>query len=551
MSGIRRTALLLAAALSFSVLAFPALASAAPAPLICIDPGHGGPYSNANANGIREKNLNLALSLELRRQLLAKGYRVVMTRTYDRAVTLSDIPTWNYSAASGAWAYKRDGSRNGGSIPKDDLQARVDLANAKGADLFIAVHNNGSASRLSRGTETFSSRRDPSARTLSTLVQYEVVTRTKLRNRTAQYADFYVIRWANMPSILVEGGFITNPGDAWLFKQAWFRRRYVSGVVTGVNRWFAARPATALYPRTNATDASQLAISLSAADYAPGVPSVVVVRSEQASDAPGAAVLAARLGAPLLFTGSTVSTPLATELGRLDPAGLVLVGMTGSFDSTLTRSLRTASGVATSAVQSVTAGNRLTLAAAIAQKVGVPATGRVALVRNGDAESMAALIPVATRLAIPLLIAEETTLGAAAGGYLRSQLGTATVVYAAGAVPTPDSTVETWMPKVVSTVGSDRFETSALLNKRFATGFSAGGMRPVVYDGRWTPDNLAVSVHAARKGQPTTMTFGRIMPARTREWISNARTAIGSFEIVDSRQSLPYLTDRILQKVER
>ncbi|MHB9005223.1 MAG: N-acetylmuramoyl-L-alanine amidase family protein, partial [Coriobacteriia bacterium] len=85
--------------------------SSAHAAHVFIDPGHGGPYSNANlpSLGIYEKNVNLAVSLALRTQLVARGHTVTMARTTDRAVGLTDIATWKYTSATDRWAYAKDG----------------------------------------------------------------------------------------------------------------------------------------------------------------------------------------------------------------------------------------------------------------------------------------------------------------------------------------------------------------------------------------------------------------------------------------------------------
>ena len=294
--------------------------AAEPAPHIVIDPGHGGPYSNANANGLREKNVNLSIALSLRKQLVARGYRVTMTRTTDRAVSLSNIPTWNWSSASGRWFFAADGV--GGiqrRVPKDDLQARVDRANGAGADLFISIHNNGAASRSARGTETFASPRDALGRSLSALVHRRIVQRTGLRDRGARTSDFYVCRWANMPAILVEGGFISSPSDARLLKKASFpaarspwaspresmrgsrgvrsphasARQHRRRVVGGGGRLEQALPARSRHGRAR--------------------------RADRWADAPGAArALAASLDAPLLWAGAAgVNTTTSAELKRL------------------------------------------------------------------------------------------------------------------------------------------------------------------------------------------------------------------------------------------
>jgi len=88
---------------------------------ICIDPGHGGGDSGAvGPSGYTEKEANLEISKYLKNYLEGKGAQVVMTRTEDVSLTPS---------VSG----------------KDELKARVDVANNSEADVFISVHNNSSS----------------------------------------------------------------------------------------------------------------------------------------------------------------------------------------------------------------------------------------------------------------------------------------------------------------------------------------------------------------------------------------------------------------------
>ncbi len=312
-----------------------------PAPLVVIDPGHGGRYSNANANGLREKTVNLLIARELRAALVARGYRVLMTRYSDRTVRLSDASTWNYRASTGLWSFARD-YRTGyvGGIPRDDLQARVDYANARGADLFISIHANGSASRASRGTETYASRKDYLGRRLSVAVNREIVSATGLRNRGAHTADFYVCRWSNMPAILVESAFISNPREARLLKQSWFRRRIGRAIAAGVDSWMATAPFKRVYPRITSSSSAELANVVSRKDFPNGSPIAVIARANRAAEVPGVAGLAVKLQAPLLWTESSgPTTTTAEELARLAPQRLVLAGVDGSFDATAVAAL--------------------------------------------------------------------------------------------------------------------------------------------------------------------------------------------------------------------
>ena len=109
---------------------------AAPAPegggvkVIVIDAGHGGPkYPGASYKGIHEKNINLQVALKLGKLIEQElpRVKVVYTRTTDK----------QFSADLNA-----------------DLQARADIANKAGGDLFISIHANAARSAAARGVET-------------------------------------------------------------------------------------------------------------------------------------------------------------------------------------------------------------------------------------------------------------------------------------------------------------------------------------------------------------------------------------------------------------
>ncbi len=122
---------------------------------IVIDPGHGGEeigaahHDPATGAVLREKDSNLDMALRLQRLLDERGYRVVLTRESDSRATplVQERPL-----AGPAYAPTRA-----------DLQARVDIANAAGADLFISIHSNGSSSATESGVEVWQSSTRPFA----------------------------------------------------------------------------------------------------------------------------------------------------------------------------------------------------------------------------------------------------------------------------------------------------------------------------------------------------------------------------------------------------
>lgn len=199
-------------------------------PLIAIDPGHGGRDvgavgrlpegtvtglpERADGRRIYEKDVNLDVSQRLDALLRSRGYPTVMTRTQD--------------LAGGDRPYRNVGA---------DLRARVDIANAAEADLFLSIHHNAFRTD-STGTETFHFRAaGPAGRALARAVHEELVFRLRLPDRGVKPAGFFVLRSTAMPAVLVEGGFLSNPDEALLFARPEVRQLVADAVAAGVDRF--------------------------------------------------------------------------------------------------------------------------------------------------------------------------------------------------------------------------------------------------------------------------------------------------------------------------
>ena len=557
---VRRQVWVTAAILAVTFFGIATMSLAAPqgahaeAPLVFIDPGHGGPYSNANANGLREKTVNLQIALQLGRRLRSMGYRVVLARTTDRAIMRADIPTWNWSDALGRWTYANDGRRGYvGGIPKDDLQARVDLANALGADLFISIHNNGGG-RSARGTETWASSRDPRGVQLSKLVQKAVVKRTALRNRGAFKKDFYVLRWSNMPALLVEGAFISNARDARLLRTFSGRRRVAWGIADGVAAWFATRSTAPVYPRTSAANAIQLAARVSASDVPSGAPAAVVASTANTETVLVASTLAATLRGPLLLastdnTPGVLPTATEIELARLRPKRLVLAGITGAFTSSLIDRLAAAAALPASSVEVVQGADASELSVAMA-RLGRATSAEVALARTGDADAVAQAARSASAVRAPLLLVPNQSMPATATAYF-AERGTAVTSVRVFGAPTsiPDAAL-TGLPGVRRVARAERFRMAANELYRIYSSRAWGSLRPIVVDANDASSLAVANTRSARSGQPVVLVSGRVLSPWTREWITNNRGPIGGFQLIGQAGSLPLLVEWMLAKAE-
>jgi N-acetylmuramoyl-L-alanine amidase len=206
--------------------------AAAPPPLICLDPGHGtppavgrqlepiGPGSRTlkikdGGGAAGEAPVALAIALRARRLLLGRGYRVAMTRT-------------------GPTIHLGDGNGN---------IARARFCNRRHAALMVRIHADGSTSRSEHGISTLVPAwhrgwtDDIYARSLRAgrAVQKAVLRSTGAADRgVVRRSDLTGFNWANVPAVLVETGFMTNPTESRRLKSGAYQQRVARGITRGV-----------------------------------------------------------------------------------------------------------------------------------------------------------------------------------------------------------------------------------------------------------------------------------------------------------------------------
>src|SRR5699024_1410900 len=98
------------------------------------------------------------------------------------------------------------------------LANRVRFAHNRNADAFVSIHINSASSSSATGLESYYSASRAAgdiraSRALTTYMQHRMLEAWGLSNRGVKTAPFYVIRWTNMPSTLLEMGFISNKND--------------------------------------------------------------------------------------------------------------------------------------------------------------------------------------------------------------------------------------------------------------------------------------------------------------------------------------------------
>ena len=220
--------------------------------VIVLDPGHGGPDPGAvrREGETTEKHVNLEVARRLRDLLVAGGARVLLTREVDAR-----------PVAPGALSPPAN--------EREDLEARVQIANAANADLFVSLHADVLPDPERGGALVFwgpgSGYTYPDERPEELVrrsmeaahaVLWHLVARTGVVERGAETAAFYVLGRTRMPAILVEMALVTNPAEGIFLTGEGFQRRVAEGIFNGIADFYEARHGAAVVADVTLPDGS-------------------------------------------------------------------------------------------------------------------------------------------------------------------------------------------------------------------------------------------------------------------------------------------------------
>lgn len=192
---------------------------------IILDPGHGGEDGGAvGDNKIIEKNINLNISLKLRDFLEAAGYNIIMTRDKDISIYDSDAKS------------TREKKRS-------DLHNRMEIikSNSNPDTIFVSIHQNKFPNPKYFGTQIFYSKNDPNSQNLATSIKNSVTNLLQPENtRETKPADknIFLLRNAQIPAVVVECGFISNPDEAQKLMNSSYQKNMAFSIFCGISNYF-------------------------------------------------------------------------------------------------------------------------------------------------------------------------------------------------------------------------------------------------------------------------------------------------------------------------
>jgi len=189
--------------------------------LFVIDPGHGGADAGAFDNGISEKDINLKIAMYLKAFIEEHGGYVVMTRESDKTTADPNRPATL-------------------SQKKSDLMERKALPEKANADAFISIHLNKFPQPQYRGAQVFSAPNSEESHKLGEILQASLIKNADPQNTRQPKVgnSIFILKDANIPSVLIECGFISNPDEAQLLQSESYQQKIAWSIFMGLTEYF-------------------------------------------------------------------------------------------------------------------------------------------------------------------------------------------------------------------------------------------------------------------------------------------------------------------------
>ena len=198
-------------------------------PVLLIDPGHGGEDGGASSGEILEKDLNLTVSRNLADICTIFGQKAELTRNSD---------TLLYDAFDDMEDY-------GGKKKTYDLRNRLRMAEESGSSLFIGIHMNKFPQESSRGLQVYytpnADRSENAARMIQNYAKTHLMPWNQREIKSATSA-IYILHRIQMPAVLVECGFLSNPEDCANLTNREYQVKLASAIFAASSEWLASAP---------------------------------------------------------------------------------------------------------------------------------------------------------------------------------------------------------------------------------------------------------------------------------------------------------------------
>lgn len=187
--------------------------------VVVIDAGHGGIDAGVRgvATSVKESDINLAISRQLKSYFIAAGFKVVMTRTNNGGL---------YGSSSSGFK-------------KRDMQKRKEIIEDCNADMVISVHQNFCPIPSRRGGTVFFDKNSESGRDLANCIQSSLNNMEEcVSKNTALTGDYFMLKCTDSPSVIVECGFLSNSEDDRLLNSEEYQKKIAYAIFKGAVAYY-------------------------------------------------------------------------------------------------------------------------------------------------------------------------------------------------------------------------------------------------------------------------------------------------------------------------
>lgn len=196
--------------------------SADNSPIIIIDAGHGGEDGGTqSADGVLEKEINLAISLKINDILLSQGYKTVLVRDGDYLIYEDSASTLREKKVS-------------------DIHKRMEIMESYDNCIFLSVHQNYFTESKYSGAQVFYSKNNPESKKIASAIQESIVLDIQpdnTRQIKESTSDIYLLYHAKAPAVMVECGFMSNVEEAKKLSEDNYQQKMAESVVKGLKNY--------------------------------------------------------------------------------------------------------------------------------------------------------------------------------------------------------------------------------------------------------------------------------------------------------------------------
>ena len=190
--------------------------------VVVVDAGHGVPDEGAEAgDGTTEAQTNLKIALKLQSLLEQSGCTVILTRSDENGIYDLDSKTLKQKKIS-------------------DIRNRVKIGNESSADIFVSIHLNKIPQQQYDGWQTFYNKKSEQGQKLAKQIQANLNEAIQKENKRvpAKIENIYIINNVEIPTTIVECGFLSNPKEKEFLLTDSYQNRLAWGIYNGIIEFF-------------------------------------------------------------------------------------------------------------------------------------------------------------------------------------------------------------------------------------------------------------------------------------------------------------------------